>query len=75
MSVPPGSTPLYQVVQEYADEQAKFISDFAPALEKMLSNGYSDSDLQSAPANGMSGYSCPFQIKSDHQRSYVCTFN
>ena len=37
---PPGSTPLYQIVEKYATDQDAWLQDFVPALEKMLSNGY-----------------------------------
>ena len=46
LAVPEGSTPLHEIVEEYADDQDAFIRDFIPALEKMLSNGYESSDLQ-----------------------------
>ena len=46
LAVPEGSTPLHQIVEEYAEDQDAFIRDFIPTLEKMLSNGYDSSDLQ-----------------------------
>merc|ERR1719310_893377 len=50
-----GSKPLYQIVEEFADNQQKFIGAFQRALEKMLENGYgSGSDeLELAPEAGM----------------------
>ena len=40
MQIPSGSTPLYKIFEEYASNQTKWINDFVPVLEKMLSNGY-----------------------------------
>ena len=37
---PAGSTPLYQIMEEYANDQTAWINDFIPAMEKMLHNGY-----------------------------------
>ena len=39
---PPGSTPLHEIFEEYAKDQQGWMSDFVPALHKMLSNGYSE---------------------------------
>ena len=46
LAVPEGSTPLHQIVEEYAEDQDAWIRDFIPALEKMLANGYNSTDLQ-----------------------------
>ena len=46
LAVPEGSTPLHQIVEEYAEDQDAWIRDFIPALEKMLANGYESTDLQ-----------------------------
>eukprot|EP00931_Biecheleriopsis_adriatica_P087183 TRINITY_DN6168_c0_g1_i1.p1 TRINITY_DN6168_c0_g1~~TRINITY_DN6168_c0_g1_i1.p1 ORF type:complete len:703 (+),score=83.65 TRINITY_DN6168_c0_g1_i1:56-2110(+) len=46
---PSGSTPLYEIFEEYADDPASWIRDFAPALEKMLTNGYMHNDLSTGP--------------------------
>ena len=40
LELPKGSTPLHQIFEEYAAENQKWIEDFIPAFEKMLSNGY-----------------------------------
>ena len=40
LEVPAGSTPLHQIFEEYATDQDKWMDDFVPAFEKMLSNGY-----------------------------------
>ena len=37
---PEGSTPLHEIIDEYADSNDAFIRDFIPVLEKMLANGY-----------------------------------
>ena len=37
---PVGSTPLHEIIDEYADSNDAFIRDFIPVLEKMLANGY-----------------------------------
>ncbi|CAE7034834.1 APX1 [Symbiodinium sp. CCMP2592] len=66
---PPGSTPMYQVVEEYADSNEKFFSDFFPVLEKMLKNGYSTEDLQETP---MASHACPYQDPHDWHRYYSC---
>jgi len=56
MSDPPGTTPMHQIVEEYANDNAKFLSDFMRAMEKMLVNGYHPDDLQEAPLEGMAGW-------------------
>ena len=40
LQIPQGSTPTYKIFEEYAKSNSKFIRDFVPTLEKMLSNGY-----------------------------------
>eukprot|EP00930_Biecheleria_cincta_P012208 TRINITY_DN11570_c0_g1_i5.p1 TRINITY_DN11570_c0_g1~~TRINITY_DN11570_c0_g1_i5.p1 ORF type:complete len:744 (-),score=97.96 TRINITY_DN11570_c0_g1_i5:85-2205(-) len=37
---PPNSPPMSQIVEGYADDNARWLADFYPALEKMLQNGY-----------------------------------
>ena len=37
---PEGSTPLHEIVEEYANDQDAFVRDFIPVFEKMLANGY-----------------------------------
>lgn len=54
---PAGSTPLHEIVEEYADSQEAWIRDFVPALEKMLSNGYAQQDLVDGP-DQWTGVSC-----------------
>jgi len=31
---------MYEIVEQYADDQNIWIDDFIPSLEKMLANGY-----------------------------------
>ena len=37
---PAGTTPLYQIMEEYANDQTVWINHYIPAMEKMLRNGY-----------------------------------
>ena len=46
---PIGSTPLHEVFEEYAKDQQKWVNDYVPTFEKMISNGYVDGELQDAP--------------------------
>lgn len=46
---PPGSTPLHEILEEYADSQSNWIRDFVPTLEKMLANGYASGELHDGP--------------------------
>lgn len=41
--------PLHQVFEEYADDQQKWVTDFVPTFEKMLSNGYAKDELVQGP--------------------------
>jgi len=41
--------PVSQIVELYADNQAQWLSDFIPTLEKMLRNGHAASDLIDGP--------------------------
>eukprot|EP00408_Alexandrium_pacificum_P017718 CAMPEP_0171189598 /NCGR_PEP_ID=MMETSP0790-20130122/18428_1 /TAXON_ID=2925 /ORGANISM="Alexandrium catenella, Strain OF101" /LENGTH=694 /DNA_ID=CAMNT_0011654713 /DNA_START=38 /DNA_END=2123 /DNA_ORIENTATION=+ len=80
---PPESTPVYQIVEEYADSQAAWIRDFVPAYEKMLANGYAATDLAAGPDRWTrvacsdrlffvcwrtDGLSARFYIASDHDQ-------
>ena len=40
LEYPPGSTPLHQIFEEFSADNQKWVDEFVPALEKMLSNGY-----------------------------------
>eukprot|EP00088_Acartia_fossae_P010335 TRINITY_DN15144_c0_g1_i1.p1 TRINITY_DN15144_c0_g1~~TRINITY_DN15144_c0_g1_i1.p1 ORF type:complete len:261 (+),score=53.26 TRINITY_DN15144_c0_g1_i1:102-785(+) len=46
---PPGSTPVYRIMEEYAEDQTKWIDDFTHTFEKMMRNGYTDEELKNAP--------------------------
>jgi len=46
---PPGSTPMHQILEDYADHQENWIRDFVPAFEKMLANGYMSTELHDGP--------------------------
>ena len=49
MEEPAGSgEPLHTIFEEYADDQAAWMRDYVPAMEKMLANGY-DGGLVDAP--------------------------
>ena len=49
LAIPEGSTPVSQVMEEYAQDQDKWVQDFLSAYQKMLSNGYSAGELQDSP--------------------------
>merc|ERR1712137_726467 len=55
---PPGSgDPLHLIFEEYADDQAAWMRDYVPAMEKMAANGYEN--LVDAP-DFTTGVVCPF---------------
>ena len=58
MEVPPGSTPLHEIFEEYANDQQKWVSDYIPTFEKMLANGYGDGELINGP-DQYTDISCP----------------
>jgi len=66
---PSGSTPMHQIVEEYADSNEKFLADFVPTFEKMLRNGYAAHELESAP---MASFECPAQAPYAATRFYRC---
>ena len=41
----PEGEPLYQIVDEFADDQKAWMEDFVPSIEKMLENGYDSEAL------------------------------
>ena len=47
----PEGVPLYQLVEEQADDQAVFFEAYIDAHEKMIENGYKDADLVDAPSD------------------------
>jgi len=44
-----GDLPLHEIIEQFADDQDKFLADFVPAMEKMLSNGYTAGALLQGP--------------------------
>ena len=73
LAEPTGSTPLHQIVEEFADNATIWLESFIPTFEKMLANGYSESALQAAPATDSSFVKCPFQDCADAGRYYSCS--
>ena len=71
MSVPEGTTPMHEIFEEYAADQQKWVNDFVPTLEKMLSNGYQYDDLVDAP-DQYTGIECTRQPKDDKFEYYNC---
>ena len=47
LAEPAGSTPLHEIMDEYANNQTAWINDFIPTMEKMMRNGYTN--LAEAP--------------------------
>ena len=66
---PAGSTPLYQIMEEYADDQTVWINDFIPTMEKMLRNGYTS--LSNGP-DYHADVNCP--IPSLIEKKYVLCY-
>ena len=59
LEYPPGSTPLHQIFEEFSADNQKWVDEFVPALEKMLSNGYNGgSELVLGP-DQYSDVTCP----------------
>lgn len=76
LAEPPEDEPLHEIVESFADSTERWLEVFFPTLEKMIANGYADGELQAAPAEGMSSFSCPHFTADDirHGRSvYTCT--
>ena len=46
----PDGEPLHQIVEEMADSNENLMKDFAPAMEKMINNGYQADSLDEVPA-------------------------
>merc|ERR1712157_86337 len=45
-----GDKPMYQIVEDYANDQMLWVQDFTQAIDKQLSNGYADGDLVDGPS-------------------------
>jgi len=56
---PAGSRPLYQIVEDFADNQQNFIDTFIPTLEKIVN--HVDTTLTTAPSTTGTFEDCPFQ--------------
>jgi hypothetical protein len=59
---------MYQLVEDYADDQELWVQDFKVAMEKMIANGYSSSDLSDGPDVFGSKYLC----EKEGRRAYTC---
>merc|ERR1719379_2806371 len=57
----PEGTALSEIFEEYADDQAAWVDDFVPALEKMLANGYASSELTEPSFDQWTSVVCPEQ--------------
>jgi len=66
---PPGSQPIYQIMEEYANDQTTWIDDYIPAHEKMVRNGY---PLGLNPPPQHPNIICP--LPSGHDSAY-CYFD
>jgi len=71
LEYPPGSTPLHQAFDEYAKDNGQWISEFVPAFEKMLSNGYAKDDLKLGP-DQYTGIICPREDPHDWGKYFNC---
>ena len=47
----PEGVPLYQLVDQQADDQNEFMKAYIDAHEKMINNGYNEADLIDAPSD------------------------
>ena len=46
-----------EIILDYANDQSHWLENFVPAFEKMVRNGYKESDLTTAPKSWV-GYKC-----------------
>ena len=69
LSEPAGSTPLYQVMEEYANDQTTWINDYIQAHEKMVSNGYASGSLSASPDH-FTNVVCPMPLIKGHDHTY-----
>jgi hypothetical protein len=58
LSEPEGSQPLYQIMEEFANNQTSWINDFYGALEKMMQNGYTS--LNNLSFDRFENVDCPW---------------
>jgi len=70
LAEPPGDTPLYQIMEEYASNQTTWISDYITTHEKMVQNGYAAGSLALAPDH-FTNVHCPAPVMvGDWQPTY-----
>ena len=50
-SLPESDKPVSDIVQDYADNQDQWVSEFMAAFEKMTRNGYTEGELTDAPSS------------------------
>ena len=75
MQVPEGSTPLHEIFEEYAADQQKWVDDYVPTFEKMLSNGYNSEELTDAPDH-FTGVVCSrYSPKVQAYKYYSCYYS
>lgn len=67
---PPGSTPLHQIIEDYADHQENWIRDFVPTFEKLISNGYTEEELEDGP-DQWTGITCPRQLPEANNKQWA----
>eukprot|EP01063_Lacrimia_lanifica_P012945 TRINITY_DN1963_c0_g1_i1.p1 TRINITY_DN1963_c0_g1~~TRINITY_DN1963_c0_g1_i1.p1 ORF type:complete len:854 (+),score=199.95 TRINITY_DN1963_c0_g1_i1:51-2612(+) len=72
MQIPSGSTPLHEMVEEFADHQDRWVAAFVPAFEKMLANGYGPNDLQAGP-DQWTAVTCPRVMPEAATQFWECT--
>jgi hypothetical protein len=70
LSEPAGSTPVSQIMDEYANNQTAWINDFIPTMEKMMRNGYS-AGLTNAPDHNANVF-CPTPVLAQPSEKTVC---
>ena len=71
LEYPLGSKPLHEIIEEYADNQTKWVNDFIPTYEKMLANGYEAEDLVDGP-DQFTNVICPRTARNDPNPFYEC---
>jgi hypothetical protein len=70
LAEPAGSTPVSQIMDEYAKNQSTWINDFIPTMEKMMRNGYS-AGLSNAPDHNANVF-CPIPVLAQPYYNTVC---
>ena len=70
LTEPAGSTPLFQVMEEFANSQTALITDYMLAHEKMVHNGYTTGSLNMAPDH-FTNVSCPLPVAVGGNHEYT----